>query len=108
MFGGPFKSKLIGVDNNYMKQLFAYIHLNPLDIKFYGWDKEPLARTVLASGSKEMKEFLESYRHSSYQDYLGVDRVENNILSKENFPDYFENQKSFKDFVESYFTELTP
>ncbi len=104
LFGGPFKSKLIGVDDNYMRQLFAYIHLNSLDIKFSDWDKEPLARTVLASG--KMKDFLETYRYSSYQDYIGVDRVEKNILNKKAFPDYFENMKSFKDFVESYFIEL--
>ena len=53
-----------------------------------------------------MKRFLESYRYSSYRDYLGEDRIEKNIIKPENFPDYFENTKSFQDFVDDYFTEI--
>ena len=100
LFGGLFKSKLIGVDDNYMRQLLAYIHLNPLDIEFSGWDKEEKKNKYSKS---KMKEFLEDYRYSSYLDYLGKDRVESNILLRKNFPDYFEDKKSFKDFVEDYF-----
>jgi putative transposase len=99
LFGGPFKSKLIGVDDNYMRSLFAYIHLNSLDIEFSGWEDN------LNKSSDEMKSFLESYRYSSYQDYIDVDRVEKNIINKEAFPDYFGTTKSFKDFVENYFIE---
>ena len=98
LFGGLFKSKCIKTDDNYMRQLFAYIHLNALDMKFSGWEKK------LNKSSTEMKKFLESYRYSSYQDYIGIDRVEKNILNKENFPDYFGKENSFKDFVENYFT----
>ncbi|MBK5215614.1 MAG: hypothetical protein JJE53_02290 [Candidatus Pacebacteria bacterium] len=50
-----------------------------------------------------MKEYLESYRYSSYHDYLGADRVEGSILNKESFPDYFQQENSFKEFVENYF-----
>lgn len=99
LFGGPFKSKLIGVNDNYMRSLFAYIHLNSLDIKFSGW------KDSLNKSSSEMKNFLESYKYSSYQEYLGIDRVEKNIIEKEAFPDYFGTTKSFKDFVENYFTK---
>jgi putative transposase len=99
LFGGLFKSKLIGDDDNYMRQLFAYIHLNPLEIKFYNW-KERVNKS-----SVEMRKFLESYRYSSYPDYVGKDRVEKSIIKTENFPGYFEDSKSFKDFVESYFIE---
>jgi putative transposase len=97
LFGGPFKSKLIGVDDNYMRSLFAYIHLNSLDIKFSGWDKD-----ISNFDKNEMKKYLDSYKYSSYQDYIGVDRVEGNIIKKESFPDYFEKSKTFKDFVENY------
>ncbi len=97
LFGGLFKSKCIKADNNYMRQLFAYIHLNPLDINFYGWEKEIRKHPI------GMKDFLDSYRYSSYQDHNGVDRIEKNILTKENFPDYFGGTSSFKDFVESYY-----
>lgn len=108
LFGGPFKSKLVGSDDNYLKQLLAYIHLNPLDIEFSGWNnkEKPSARTVLAEGKREMKKFLDGYRYSSYQDYVGGDRVEANILDLKNFPEHFDDKKSFKDFVEDYFIEL--
>ncbi len=102
LFGGLFKSKLIGNDDNYMRQLFAYIHLNPLDIKFSGWEDR-----IKDSVSNDMKIFLNSYPYSSYFDYTqDKDRVEKNIIKPENFPDYFEDTKSFKDFVEGYLTNL--
>src|SRR3989338_1949086 len=82
LFGGLFKSKLIGVDDNYMVQLFGYIHINPLDIKFPKWKDE------ICNSSKDMKKFLESYRYSSYLDHIGKNRVEKNIIKSENFPDY--------------------
>ena len=100
LFGGPFKSKLIGVDDNYMIQLFGYIHINPLEIQFPEW-KEKIKRP-----SVDMKKFLESYRYSSYLDYIGKDRAEKNIINPKNFPNYFEDHKSFQDFVENYFTEI--
>lgn len=99
LFGGLFKSKLIGVDDNYMRQLFGYIHINPLEIKFPDWENQ------IKKPSVEMKKFLESYRYSSYIDYLGRDRVEKKIITPESFPDYFESTLSFRDFVEDYFTE---
>jgi len=99
LFGGLFKSKLIGVDDNYMTHLFGYIHINPLEIAFPDW-KEKINKS-----SVDMKKFLESYRYSSYLDYLGVDRIEKSILKAENFPNYFQNNKSFKDFVENYFVD---
>lgn len=80
--------------------MFAYIHLNALDIEFSGWEDN------INKSSTEMKKFLESYRYSSYQDYIGEDRIEKSIINPKNFPDYFHDSKSFKDFVENYFVEL--
>ena len=97
LFGGLFKAKLIGSDDNYLKHLLGYIHLNPLDNKFSGWEKE------VDKSSISMKKFLESYPYSSYLDYLGAGRVERGIISPKNFPDYFQGIKSFQEFVENYF-----
>ena len=99
LFGGLFKSKLIGVDDNYMKHLFGYLHINPLGIKFPNW-KDRINKI-----SDNMKNFLEQYRYSSYLDYIKVDREEKNIITKKNFPNYFQNAQSFKDFINSYYTE---
>jgi hypothetical protein len=97
LFGGLFKSKLVGNNDNYMRQLFSYIHINPLEIKFPKWKEQ------ISASSLDMKKFLESYKYSSYPDYLDTDRAEKGILNLVNFPDYFETSKSFKEFVENYF-----
>src|SRR3989339_2207999 len=95
LFGGLFKSKLIGVDDNYMRHLFGYIHINPLEIEFPEW-KDKINKS---SVNINMKKFLESYQYSSYLDYIGEDRIEKNIINPKNFPDYFQNSQSFQDFI---------
>ncbi|OGY59241.1 MAG: hypothetical protein A3B23_02770 [Candidatus Colwellbacteria bacterium RIFCSPLOWO2_01_FULL_48_10] len=96
LFGGLFKAKLIGTDDRYMKHLFGYIHLNPLDIVFPSWKE-------VDKTSSTMGAFLKSYRYSSYPEYIGEDRIEKNIITREAFPDYFKDSKSFKNFAEDYF-----
>lgn len=100
LFGGLFKSKLIGVDDNYTRQLLGYIHINPLEIKFPDWENQVNRPTA------NMKHFLESYRYSSYSDYIGENRLEKNIISTKSFPDYFETQKSFANFIASYLIKV--
>lgn len=100
LFGGLFKSKLIGVDDSYLRHLFGYIHINPLEIKFPEWEDQ------INKSSVDMKKFLKLYRYSSYLDYVGEDRVEKNIIKIENFPDYFQDNRSFENFIESYFVEI--
>lgn len=97
LFGGLFKSKLIGVDDNYLRHLFGYIHINLLEIRFPDWENK------IKKPSADMATFLKSYRYSSYRDYTGEDRIERRLLNPENFPDYFKDSKSFQDFVENYF-----
>lgn len=96
LFGGLFKSKLISLDSH-MKHLFGYIHLNPLDINFSGWEK-----LVDKQSGDEWKEFLQNYRYSSYEDFLGIKRPEGNILNKNAFPEYFQAQNSFEAFIDDY------
>ena len=96
LFGGPFKSKYIPEDS-YLKHLFGYIHLNPLDIQFKGWEK-----LIDKKHPKEWKDFLDKYTDSSYLDYSGVERPEGNILNKSAFPEYFDKENPFENFVDSY------
>jgi len=96
LFGGPFKSKYISEDLH-LKHLFGYIHLNSLDIKFSGWEK-----MVDKKYPNELKDLLKNYQYSSYQDYLGAGRSEGKILNKEVFPDYFNKENSFENFIDSY------
>ena len=99
LFGGLFKSKLIGIDDNYLRHLFGYIHINPLEIEFPEWEDN------INKPSVDMKKFLKLYRYSSYLDYICEDRIEKRILKQESLQDYFIDTQSFEDFVESYFTE---
>lgn len=96
LFGGLFKSKHIAEDL-YLKHLFGYIHLNSLDIKFSGWEE-----LIDKKHPQEWKDFLESYRYSSYQDYIGKERVEGSILNRNAFPEYFNEENSFIDFIGDY------
>jgi putative transposase len=101
LFGGLFKSKLVGNDDNYMRQLMAYIHLNPLEIEFKDWENN------LSRDPEAMGDFLMSYSYSSYLDYLLEARAEKGIISLDNFPEYFQVPGSFKSFVENYFSAPT-
>ena len=91
----PFRSKHIDEDN-YMRHLFGYVHLNPLDIKFSNWEEN------VKHKPKEMKNFLDTYKYSSFQDYAGVERIENRILNKPAFPEYFSTEQDFLKFIDNY------
>lgn len=68
LFGSSFKAQHV-TDDNYLKYLFAYIHLNPQKVV----------------GDGKVKEYL----HSSYLDYVGRNREQKSILNQTAFPDYF-------------------
>lgn len=95
LFGGPFKSKNISVDL-YLRHLFGYLALNPLELRFPEWDK------IIKNKNNELKGFLEKYQYSSFLDYSGIGRCESNILNRGVFPEYFLNKNDFRDFVDSY------
>lgn len=97
LFGGPFKSKLIDGDDVYLKYLFAYIHLNPLEIEFPNWEAQIKNKDI-----KGMEKLLASYQYSSHQEYLGLNRIECGILNRGSFPDYFRATKSFSNFIKDY------
>lgn len=82
LFEGRFKSKYVSTDN-YLKYLYAYIHLNPIKINPSRWSKDADYKNA------DNLKFVSSYDFSSLQDYLEVTREENYILHKEAFPAYF-------------------
>jgi len=90
------KSRSVHANNDrYLKYLFAYIHLNPVKIIEPNWKE---------NGIKNLKktiEFLNKYKYGSYNDYIGQKRVENTILNKKAFPEYFKNpQEHIKELTE--------
>lgn len=89
LFEGKFKSVHMCMDTQ-AKYLFSYIHLNPVKLINSKWKEErikDIPKTIA---------FLDSYKWSSYLDYAGIQRIENLILDRENFLNYFYEVKDFK------------
>lgn len=93
LFQGAFKAEHVDRDE-YLKYLYAYIHLNPVKILDPEW-KEKGIKDV-----EKSKEFLGSYENSSYLDYIEEGRPEAAIINKSVFPEYFSIKKDFNDFIE--------
>ncbi|MEI8337799.1 MAG: transposase [bacterium] len=91
LFQGRFQSKYVDKDE-YLKYLFAYIHLNPAKLVDKDWRTHE-------RDAKKIFSFLEDYKFSSFKDYQGIKRAENLILTKENFPEYFNKKNSHEDFI---------
>ena len=90
LFQGVFKSEHIDSDE-YLKYLYAYIHLNPVKLIDPKWKEE---------GSKDAAksfDYAASFAYSSLPDYLGRVRPESAILNQEPFPEYFATAASVKD-----------
>ena len=100
LFEGTFKAKHIDTDE-YLKYLFAYIHLNPVKIIDPQWKEGGITDRVRA------KQYLEKYAYSSYPEYIGVTRQEKKILDKQAFPGYFSKQKNFDDFIHDWLSFST-
>lgn len=79
--------------DEYLKYLFAYIHLNPVKLI------EPKWKEVGVSKIENVQGYLYKYLHSSFPDYAGSYRDEGALLDKEEFPEYFPSANSFTDSI---------
>ena len=95
LFQGTFQARHVR-DDNYLKYLFAYIHLNPVKMIDSQWKEKGILDI------KRSKDFLSHYKFSSYQDYVGMKREEKMILNVKVFPDYFETVHTFSDFIDEW------
>lgn len=89
LFQGTFKSQHADSDE-YLKYLYAYIHLNPVKLIDKDWKDR---------GSKDAAksfDFAASFQYSSLQDYLGNTRPASLILDKQPFPEYFTTSEDTK------------
>ena len=89
LFQGRFKSSHAS-NEEYLRYLFAYIHLNPIEIIDKNWKDKKV------SDKNKAKSFLNSYSHSSYLDYIGKKRAEEKILSSDSVID-FSAETSFEE-----------
>lgn len=88
LFEGKFKSEHTNTDR-YLKYLFSYIHLNPVNLIDKDWKERGIRN------KKEALDYLRQYLHSSFLDYLGTQRIQNKILDRTDFPNYFPKKESF-------------
>jgi putative transposase len=96
LFESRYKVKHADTDE-YLKYLFAYIHLNPVKMIDPEWKENGIADRVKA------KEFLAKYGFSSYLDYMSDrNREEGVILNKQAFPEYFVDFKEFDEFINEW------
>lgn len=95
LYEGPFRANYVN-NNEYLKYLFAYIHLNPVKIIDPMWKENGIR------DKKTAKEHLSKYTYSSYPEYLGVLREEGKILNRSAFPEYFSEPHSFEGFIDDW------
>lgn len=92
LFEGKFKARWVDNDQ-YLKYLYAYIHLNPVKLIDPNWRKEGIKDSAQAFN------FAKNYKYSSLQDYLEQalpSRPEMDILNKVTFPNYFIDNSHIK------------
>lgn len=89
---GRFKSKHVDSEA-YFRYIFAYVHLNPLDLAQPGW------KEVGVKQRDALKKFMNSYCHSSYFDYWVGERSDRKILTTD-IPDFLKTQNDFEDLLQ--------
>lgn len=94
LFQGKFEAKHIS-GNEYLKNVFVYIHANPLSIIKSGWKELGIDDVPAAI------KFLEEYRWSSYLDYLGKNNFPS-LTDRQFLLDIFGGVPEIKKHVESW------
>lgn len=92
LFEGKFKSEFTDRDE-YLKYLFAYIHLNPIKIIDKRWKVDKIRN------KEKSLTFLKNYPYSSYIEYLGFKRLEGSIINRDAFPGYLPTEKDFSEEI---------
>ncbi len=94
LFQGAFKAIPIKTEE-YLTHLSRYVHLNPVELVEPNWEVEGIKNWQKAN------EFLESYRWSSYLDYLGKKNFPS-ITSRDFLLRIFDSLENYKRFVNSW------
>lgn len=96
LFEGRFRAQHVDTDE-YLKYLFAYIHLNPVKMIDPEWKDNGII------DRQKAKDYLAEYNFSSYVDYIDISRREEGLLlNKQAFPEYFVDFKEFDKFINEW------
>lgn len=98
LFQGTFKAKHANKDE-YLKYLFAYIHLNPVKLI------DPKWKEIGIKDKEAAEKYLKSYEYSSFLEHTSDDRRPASvIISKKVFPEYFSSNRNFKHYLSDWLT----
>ena len=98
LFQGRFKSVLINQEAHFI-HLPYYIHLNPLDLIESKWGEKEI------KDYKRAVKFLESYRWSSYLDYIGKKNFPS-VTSREFLNQFFSGPEEYKKETMKWLREI--
>ena len=94
LFQGKFKAILIDRDE-YFLPLSGYIHSNPVEIIEPGWKDAGIKDWPMVN------DFLQKYRWSSYQDYIGIKNFPS-VINKDFLLNYFQDTKRYQQYLKTY------
>ena len=100
LFEGRFRARH-ALDDDYLKYLFSYVHLNPAE------HIEPEWREKGVINIAKIWRYISNYRFSSLGDYNAMQRPEGAILTRAEFPKYFKGDKDMKKEI-LYWLQLKP
>ena len=94
LFTRPFRSRHVG-DDTYLRWLFSYVHLNPLELSQPGWKTGNIE-------IKSAKVFMREYPFSSYQDFFFENRPQSIILNKPAWPIDLSELREVDELLETF------
>lgn len=94
LFESTFKSSHIDSDQ-YLKYMFAYIHLNPAKLKDKNWRENALTKDKKGG----LYDFVKSYKYSSLPSYLDNTKEDSLILNYMAFPEYFSSKSEWENSI---------
>lgn len=94
LFQGKFKAVPVETDVQFT-HISRYIHLNPIEIVESNWKEEGI------KDWRKVEKFLESYRWSSYLDYIGKKNFPS-LIKRDFLFNYFDNEKEYQKFVKEW------
>lgn len=98
LFQGRFKAVLVNKDAHLL-YLPHYIHLNPLDSAMPDWREKEIIN------HKKAMKFLENYRWSSFQDYIGIKNFPS-VTQRDFILKLFGGRGSYKTAIKDYLGEF--
>jgi len=96
--GHVFQNRFLSVhikNDNQLKIVFTYTHTNPISLIEPKWKEEGI------ENPEKVIEFLENYKWSSYQDYLGKKNFPS-VTDREFFLKIMRGEQGCKEFIENW------